>query len=379
MGHAWLGPALRAQSMAALAVMAAFSMASAAGLDFGIGIQLGVLLGGMVVTGMPHGAFDHLVARRVLAPRLGRFWAAPFLAGYLGLAGVVWLAWMLAPAATLAAFLAISVAHFGLGDTEDGLAPSTVPRVVTVLAYGALPLLLPMALHPAEAAPVLAAMAGVPDAVMERTLRAAVWLLPAWAAAFGWVAFAAWRERRGVAERLATVACFVLLPPLLSFGLYFGLGHAIRHMLRLGAWHDPRDPRAAARWLARTAIPAGAACAASLGAMALAGLDTTVALLTPGFRLIAALTLPHMAVTAWLDGHPPNLGRHGAFRTGINRRPPMPDTETPKPAGTASAPNLKTGSSDAARGVGGHSKDASHEPGAPAEYVEKGQPTPPKG
>jgi hypothetical protein len=56
----------------------------------------------------------------------------------------------------------------------------------------------------------------------------------------------------------------------------------------------------------------------------------------------------------------------------------MPDTEKPKVTGTASAPNPKTGSSDAARGVGGHSKDASHKPGAPAEYVEKGESAKPK-
>ena len=34
-----------------------------------------------------------------------------------------------------------------------------------------------------------------------------------------------------------------------------------------------------------------------------------------------------------------------------------------------SVPNPKTGSTDAARGLGGHSKDASHEKGAPAETV----------
>ena len=45
-----------------------------------------------------------------------------------------------------------------------------------------------------------------------------------------------------------------------------------------------------------------------------------------------------------------------------------------KPTGTTGAPNPKSGSSDAARGLGGHSKDASHEPGAPAEYVEGGEP-----
>lgn len=41
--------------------------------------------------------------------------------------------------------------------------------------------------------------------------------------------------------------------------------------------------------------------------------------------------------------------------------------------GTTGAPNPKTGSADAARGLGGHSKDASHEKGAPAGFVEKGE------
>ncbi len=48
-------------------------------------------------------------------------------------------------------------------------------------------------------------------------------------------------------------------------------------------------------------------------------------------------------------------------------------TTEPEITGTTGAPNPKTGSSDAARGVGGHSKDADHTPGAPAGYVEKGE------
>lgn len=52
----------------------------------------------------------------------------------------------------------------------------------------------------------------------------------------------------------------------------------------------------------------------------------------------------------------------------------MADPTEKNTTGTASAPNPKTGSSDAARGLGGHSKDASHKPGEPAEYVEKGEP-----
>lgn len=53
----------------------------------------------------------------------------------------------------------------------------------------------------------------------------------------------------------------------------------------------------------------------------------------------------------------------------------MPGTQdTTATTGTTGAPNPKTGSSDAARGLGGHSKDAGHQPGEPAEYVEKGEP-----
>ena len=47
----------------------------------------------------------------------------------------------------------------------------------------------------------------------------------------------------------------------------------------------------------------------------------------------------------------------------------------PEVTGTTGAPNPKSGTADAARGVGGHSKDASHEKDAPAGYVEKGKPT----
>ena len=52
-----------------------------------------------------------------------------------------------------------------------------------------------------------------------------------------------------------------------------------------------------------------------------------------------------------------------------------PETTDPAVTGTVGAPNPKTGSADAARGVGGHSKDASHEKGAPAGYVNKGKTT----
>ena len=298
--HSWLNPALQAQTRGAALLLALFCAAAVAGVQFGIAAQLAVLLGGMVLVGVPHGAFDHLVARPVLAPRLGPAWWVPFGAGYVGLAALVGLAWWVAPALTLAGFLAASVVHFGLGDVEDGLAPRAVPRWLAVLVYGTAPVLLPIAIHPDAAAPVLAGLAGMSVPAMVVALHPVAWVLPVWGLAFAWVLWAAWQEGLGVAERLLTAATFVLLPPLLAFGLYFTAGHAMRHVLRLGAWYAPSDGRRATRWLLRTIVPWAGATAIAGAALAWRGEDLTAAVLVPAFRAIAALTLPHMVVTAWL-------------------------------------------------------------------------------
>lgn len=297
-GTGWLSSALRAQSAAASALLAVFCVAGLAGVPFGMGVQLALLLGGMALVGVPHGAFDHLVAQPVMRPRLGPAWWALFGAGYFGLAALVGMAWWAAPGWTLCGFLAASIVHFGLGDLEDGLAPASVPRGLAVLAYGALPVLLPVALHPDAAAPVLAGLAGMAVPDMAAALRPAVWLLPAWAVLFGWVVFTA--RYRGVAERLLTAAAFVLLPPLLAFALYFTAGHAMRHIVRLGAWYDPADRGRAARWLAWTIVPWAFGTALAGVALAWRGDDLTASVLVPAFQAIAALTLPHMVVTSWL-------------------------------------------------------------------------------
>jgi Brp/Blh family beta-carotene 15,15'-monooxygenase len=285
--------------------MATFCLAGFLQPRFGQTVQLGVLLGGAVLTGIPHGAFDPLVARPVLSPFLNWRWTLVFLAPYVGLAGLVWLGWVLVPAATLAAFLAVSVFHFGLGDTQDVAGPPgagrlSVSRALAVVTLGALPLLPAIALHPADVAPILGSLAGVPSTTMLHAIHFSVWLMVPWSGAFLFVVLTGFHEPAIVAERLATACCFVILPPLLAFALYFTLGHAVRHMLVLAAWHSPHDPKAASVWLARSAIPASLLCIAAVYVTIRVNDFPASELLVPGFRLIAALTLPHIVVTTWM-------------------------------------------------------------------------------
>lgn len=98
---------------------------------------------------------------------------------------------------------------------------------------------------------------------------------------------------------------FLDLSPLLAFALYFTLGHSVRHVLRLGAWHDDRDFGAAFRRVMRTLVPAGIVCAVGVAGLSALGSPITIGLLVPILRVIAALTLPHMIVTTWLSGSAP--------------------------------------------------------------------------
>lgn len=288
----WLADAERLHlRVAALLVAAACALALAPPSP---SMQALLLLLGVALTGMPHGAFDPLVGERVLAARLGPRWWAIFGVAYLLLAGLVGLGWTLAPLFTLVLFLLASVLHFGLGDTEHARS-GTWERIAGVVARGGLPVLLPIALHPSEVAPILAALGHVGPPAMELALQQVPWLVVPWG-----FCFAMWLGRAGADETheaLALVAAFVLLPPLLAFAIYFCLCHSVRHLLRLGAMLSPGSARLAWVRVLRVGVPATLLCLAGGWLLAQGGVETA---LVPLFQLLAALTVPHMAVTLLL-------------------------------------------------------------------------------
>jgi len=151
------------------------------------------------------------------------------------------LLWVVSPWIAFMAFLAMAVHHFGEGDFVDDEAPARLQGSRGLLVVG-----LPIVLHSEAVVPVVAAMG------VDRFALPSPWGL---VVATGLVAQhvlvlleaspAGLRTRRLVDAALLTML-FAVLHPLVSFAVYFTLGHALEHLRsirhRLGTaqtttWH----------------------------------------------------------------------------------------------------------------------------------------------
>lgn len=186
---------------------------------------------------MPHGAYDLAAVRSDPSARLAVVGAA-----YLGVMAASVIALLIAPAAWMVAFLAVSAAHFGLSDHPGtrGRRPSGVRDHLTGLALGLVVIGLPFALRPDSAwAPfgAIAAALGSGAAPLAGALAAVGWGA-ALSGAVGIVLSVASPSMPG-AVRIETLgllagsaAIGLLVPPLLAVGLYFVLVHSSGHCLR---------------------------------------------------------------------------------------------------------------------------------------------------
>jgi Brp/Blh family beta-carotene 15,15'-monooxygenase len=282
----------------------------------------------LVLFGLPHGALDHLVPARLAGRRQTAASIARVVLLYLLVGVPVFALWSVAPAVAFVAFIALTWAHWGLGDLFTLLAVDGVRhlrarglRMLAAIVRGALPMLVPLLVFPktyeAVARQATAVFgAGTPGPGIPDSARVA--LAVAFAAlvlGYAWLTRVEARRMRAlpgwhrdIGEVLLLAAFFATVPPVLAVGLYFSLWHGLRHILRLGLIDGSSalsrgQVARALREFARDAAPVTAIALVILVALAAAFPPTQATGSGLGLYLvlISALTMPHALIVGYMD------------------------------------------------------------------------------
>jgi Brp/Blh family beta-carotene 15,15'-monooxygenase len=122
--------------------------------------------------------------------------------------------------------------------------------------------------------------------------------------------------RQGLMTAGAQLLLFATLPPLIAFALFFCLDHSMHHVLELASRFDStRGARGVARFLQAAAPATAVTVVGALGAALLlraAGGAFEPSIARVLFIGLAALTVPHMLVTALAAGEVRGSGGRAA-------------------------------------------------------------------
>ncbi len=196
-------------------------------IDLGVWNLIG--LAGIVFIGLPHGALDGAVAMHLgLVNKFSTM--ARFVIVYVGLAGLVVGAWIIAPSLSLIVFLTISMLHFGAGDAKHG---KGILRFAETLAHGGLAIVGISQFHRSEVDEIFYYLINQDTAVVwlainVLTVAVIVAILACVSQAVSDVRWSATSF-----ELLVLGIVYSLVPPLLGFAIYFCLVHSARHFKRI--------------------------------------------------------------------------------------------------------------------------------------------------
>ncbi|MDM7255749.1 MAG: Brp/Blh family beta-carotene 15,15'-dioxygenase [Paracoccus sp. (in: a-proteobacteria)] len=239
--------------------------------------------------GLPHGAYDINLLGRVSQGRRTRL--AIVTAVYIGMVVAMILAWRLWPGAALIFFLIAAAFHFG----EDwDLIDDALLRMICGASVAAAPALA----HPEHVAAIFSNMTagrGGTAVAMGLFLIAPVVIVIT-----GVCSLIVWQRgaRITALTMVGALSALLLFPPVIGFALYFVCLHSPRHLataqLRLSSltW----------QWRIGTAVALPiAAIGIWVAATGITGGAITPDLTAQAFQLLAALTIPHLIISSYLE------------------------------------------------------------------------------
>jgi Brp/Blh family beta-carotene 15,15'-monooxygenase len=247
-------------------------------------------LGGVVLIGLPHGAFDGAIAA-CLGQANRPVAMIRFIILYVALTGLIVGLWLVFPVASLVGFLGISIVHFGLGDARAGTGWF---RYVQAVAHGGVVVAGISQSHRLEVDVIFGYLIEGDAAPVWMAIDVASVMIAVALAIYAWRASWDARWRFGFLEAGLLILLFAAVPPLVGFALYFCCIHSARHLWSVWTAVKVEFPRHKlfTGAMAFTLASWGAGAAAFWWCASFMMVES--ALLRVVFIGLAALTVPHM-------------------------------------------------------------------------------------
>ena len=281
----------------------AISLIYITGIGLPYSVEIGLFALFVVLTGIPHGAVDHIVAADVYGLKKTFLDQVKFYGVYLFTMLILGIIWIITPVTGFIIFILISVFHFGQGDLnwltrELGGALSWL----LYISRGVMLLTVPVIYHLDITAPIIEAAIAVDlssytwlveNAFMISMLSIAQHLL-FMTAAVGRVSGKYLIQEYILILLLGVM--FLFAHPLVSFGIYFGIWHSLNHFFELRDHLTESESTASFFDLYKRTVPFTLISFVGLFflwyLLGVTGSENQMISLL--FILISVLTLPHM-------------------------------------------------------------------------------------
>jgi Brp/Blh family beta-carotene 15,15'-monooxygenase len=197
--------------------------------------RINLLITGLIFVGMPHGALDVYILKQILKTK------QRFLIGlliYIGVLIPIIILWPLYPTVCFLFFLGYSLIHFADSDMQDSASPAMI-KAIEFLARVSLPFCLPFIFHQSETIEIV------------KWIQPQVNIMPFKSIFFffGYVSLIfvavytvlrflnSYKKLKDIElkslEPLLISVLFILINPLLAFGIYFCFIHSIKHVVNV--------------------------------------------------------------------------------------------------------------------------------------------------